>query len=68
MTRLALAPGDGDAPYGGCWSKMPLENRPPGREPIVPYDVVTIGGGFAGLITANRCAELGLIAAELKLT
>lgn len=30
------------------------------------YDVVTIGGGFSGLITACRAAELGLKAAVLE--
>lgn len=30
------------------------------------FDVVAIGGGFAGLITANRCAQLGLRAAVLE--
>ncbi len=30
------------------------------------FDVVAIGGGFAGLITANRCAQLGLRSAVLE--
>ncbi|MSQ50527.1 MAG: FAD-binding protein [Betaproteobacteria bacterium] len=30
------------------------------------FDVVAIGGGFAGLIGANRCAQLGLRAAVLE--
>src|SRR5215468_2651673 len=30
------------------------------------YDVVTIGGGFSGLVTACRAAELGLKAAVLE--
>ena len=30
------------------------------------FDVVAIGGGFAGLIAANRAAELGLRAAVLE--
>src|SRR5262245_57420390 len=32
----------------------------------MPYDVVTIGGGFSGLVTACRAAELGLKAAVLE--
>ena len=32
----------------------------------MPFDVVTVGGGFAGLIVANRCAQLGLRAAVLE--
>jgi fumarate reductase flavoprotein subunit len=32
----------------------------------VKFDVVCVGGGFAGLITANRCAQLGLRAAVLE--
>lgn len=32
----------------------------------MPFDVVAIGGGFAGLIAANRCAQLGLRAAVLE--
>ena len=31
---------------------------------MMQYDVVTIGGGFSGLITACRAAELGLQAAS----
>ena len=30
------------------------------------FDVIAVGGGFAGLITANRCAQLGLRAAVLE--
>jgi len=30
------------------------------------YDVITIGGGFSGLVTACRAAELGLKAAVLE--
>ena len=30
------------------------------------FDVVAIGGGFAGLIAANRCAQLGLRVAVLE--
>jgi fumarate reductase flavoprotein subunit len=30
------------------------------------FDVVAIGGGFAGLVAANRCAELGLRAAVIE--
>src|SRR5262249_8581289 len=30
------------------------------------YDVVTIGGGFSGLVTATRAAELGLKVAVLE--
>ena len=30
------------------------------------YDVVTIGGGFSGLVTACRAAELGLSVAVLE--
>src|SRR5262249_48078910 len=30
------------------------------------YDVVTIGGGFSGLVTAARAAELGLKVAVLE--
>ncbi len=30
------------------------------------FDVVAIGGGFAGLIAANRCAQLGLRAVVLE--
>ncbi|MFM9967133.1 MAG: FAD-dependent oxidoreductase [Burkholderiales bacterium] len=30
------------------------------------FDVVAIGGGFAGLVVANRCAQLGLRAAVLE--
>lgn len=30
------------------------------------FDVVSIGGGFAGLIAANRCAQFGLRAAVLE--
>src|SRR5579871_1889364 len=32
----------------------------------MPYDVVTIGGGFSGLVTACRAAELGLSVAVLE--
>ena len=31
-----------------------------------PYDMVTIGGGFSGLVTACRAAELGLKVAVLE--
>ena len=30
------------------------------------YDVIAIGGGFTGLVSANRAAELGLSAAVLE--
>src|SRR5215468_3279930 len=30
------------------------------------YDVITVGGGFSGLVTACRAAELGLKAAVLE--
>jgi fumarate reductase flavoprotein subunit len=30
------------------------------------FDVIAIGGGFAGLVAANRCAQLGLRAAVLE--
>lgn len=30
------------------------------------YDLVTIGGGFSGLVTAARAAELGLSVAVLE--
>ena len=30
------------------------------------FDVIAIGGGFAGLIAANRCAQLGLRTAILE--
>lgn len=30
------------------------------------FDVIAVGGGFAGLIAANRCAQLGLRAAVLE--
>ncbi len=33
---------------------------------MTAYDVVTIGGGFSGLVTACRAAELGLSAAALE--
>src|SRR5215470_12058126 len=32
----------------------------------MPYDLVTIGGGFSGLVTAARAAELGLKVAVLE--
>ena len=32
----------------------------------MPYDLVTIGGGFSGLVTAARAAELGLAVAVLE--
>jgi len=32
----------------------------------MPYDLVTIGGGFSGLVTATRAAELGLKVAVLE--
>jgi fumarate reductase flavoprotein subunit len=32
----------------------------------MPYDLVTIGGGFSGLVTAARAAELGLRVAVLE--
>jgi succinate dehydrogenase/fumarate reductase flavoprotein subunit len=32
----------------------------------MPYDLVTIGGGFSGLVTAARAAQLGLKAAVLE--
>jgi len=30
------------------------------------FDVVAVGGGFAGMIVANRCAQLGLRAVVLE--
>src|SRR5262245_21147438 len=32
----------------------------------MPYDLVTIGGGFSGLVTAARAAQLGLKVAVLE--
>src|SRR3990172_2687060 len=32
----------------------------------MPFDVVTVGGGFAGMVTACRAAQLGLKAAVLE--
>ena len=32
----------------------------------MPYDLVTIGGGFSGLVSAARAAELGLKVAVLE--
>lgn len=33
---------------------------------LLRFDMITIGGGFAGLIAANRAAELGLEAADFR--
>src|SRR5438093_7718467 len=36
------------------------------RENSMRYDLVTIGGGFSGLVTAARAAEVGLNVAVLE--
>jgi succinate dehydrogenase/fumarate reductase flavoprotein subunit len=40
---------------------MPAVRRPaPPPEPAEPANVAVVGGGLAGLVAANRCAQLGL--------